>query len=790
MNYLIPGVERRPFLCADESHNLIANLIKLYDSHAKLNGDKKPTVKCTVYSVPGEPSVKLRSWKFNEFSYGDPEKPLPTNARGLFSYTNPTTSRHSIVLRGYDKFFNADEKAVTKWEHLEKATDKPYVLSLKQNGCIIFIGALDSKTLLVSSKHSIGARADLAGESHSERGRIWLKKHLLAAGKTELDLAGVLFANNLTAVCELCDDEFEEHILGYPPEKSGLYMHGLNVNGPTFSTYPASQVNKFAAYFGLLSNPHFTINNMQTLKDFLAECARTGTYQNTEIEGFVIRTQMAGADFFFKYKFEEPYLLYRQWREVTKALIGNREPKFRTHRQITKEYIKFILPIINDPAIAATFNENHGIISLREKFLSSRGGAPFTETHDVSVDYSRAAFSKDARFVLVPVATIGCGKTTVALALQSLLGIGHIQNDNILAKKSAHLFAKDVYTSFTADQTRVVYADRNNHMLHERSSLIRDILALKKTLDPPIHFIALSFDQNPEIRKVTADRVIQRGDNHQSIRAATMGAAEVKIIMDGFHHRFQTLNLEKGPDTALSDVVELDPLKGSRKNLEIVCKYLFNKEIIDTMPSDGALDKAYNFAINYRPTVHKVVTSHSSDKASKKDGKNKPKNEIKQQNTRDRAVSKNVLFYGLQVLDTASLVYKLESIFKAEPHLANFWSYLKANGRIQKEFHITLVHENQRPSHVAVWEHYSSLSSRSQTRYTIHLDCICFDDRVMAIKVSVPDLPYTNQYPHITIGTSNASIKPFESNQMLAKPESEVKRISIDLSIDCMLKAY
>ena len=36
---------------------------------------------------------------------------------------------------------------------------------------------------------------------------------------------------------------------------------------------------------------------------------------------------------------------------------------------------------------------------------------------------------------MVPIATIGCGKTTIALALVKLFGWGHFQNDNVKAKK-------------------------------------------------------------------------------------------------------------------------------------------------------------------------------------------------------------------------------------------------------------------------------------------------------------------------------------------------------------------
>jgi tRNA ligase len=106
---------------------------------------------------------------------------------------------------------------------------------LKSNGCIIFIAALTSTKLIITSKHSLGP---VVGNevSHAQAGEAWLKKYLIKKGKTEEDLAKRLWESNLTAIAEvslflffqemapfnfaqLCDDSFEEHVLGYPPEK-------------------------------------------------------------------------------------------------------------------------------------------------------------------------------------------------------------------------------------------------------------------------------------------------------------------------------------------------------------------------------------------------------------------------------------------------------------------------------------------------------------------------------------------------------------------------------------------
>ena len=46
-------------------------------------------------------------------------------------------------------------------------------------------------------------------------------------------------------------------------------------------------------------------------------------------------------------------------------------------------------------------------------------------------------------FILVPISTIGCGKTTIGLALTSLFGWGHIQNDDITGPRRPPRFTKD-----------------------------------------------------------------------------------------------------------------------------------------------------------------------------------------------------------------------------------------------------------------------------------------------------------------------------------------------------------
>ncbi|KAF6753914.1 RNA ligase-domain-containing protein [Ephemerocybe angulata] len=339
----------------DDSH-LIDSLIALSRKSPKL-------VRSTEAAVPGCESISVRSWKMNEFKYHDIPLPFPTLARGLFTTElgearreseGDKDVRHRIVVRGYDKFFNIGEVPWTTWEAIERHTCAPYVLSLKSNGCIIFIAAVTPEKLVVTSKHSLGNADEVLGPkgngkapvSHAGVGRRWLGRYLEAKGRTEADLARVLWDNRWTAVAELCDDSFEEHVLPYPPSKTGLHLHGLNVSSGPFETLSHSVVDAFAEDWGFIRTATITLSSIGKVREFTSKIAETGKWNDEAVEGFVVRTHVStpptetkknktvsrdqspytyGSDFFFKIKFDEPYMMYRDWREVTKTLLSVRD---------------------------------------------------------------------------------------------------------------------------------------------------------------------------------------------------------------------------------------------------------------------------------------------------------------------------------------------------------------------------------------------------------------------------------------------------------------------------------
>lgn len=763
---------------------------------AKAGGRKSKhkgfSCKKSTFTVGGS-NITVDSWKFNDWDYKRSD--LPTYARGLFT-AKRSDGTPEIVIRGYDKFFNVDEVRQTEWRNIERDTTGPYELSVKENGCIIFISGLEDGTLLVCSKHSTGARQDVS-QSHAVVGEKWIDQHLGSVGKTRKDLAMTLRAMNATAVGELCDDEFEEHVLAYPPELAGLYLHGINFNLPEFATLSGPEVHQFADTWGFKKAEYQMIKTLDQVKSFLSHCAETGSWNGRDTEGFVVRCKLKDSsgqpvvDWFFKYKFEEPYLMYRQWRECTKQVIAGKPPRFKKHKKITEEYLLYARRrLAANPKLGKEYNQNHGIINMRDGFLAEKG----KKGSDIIAEEmeEEANSSETSNIVLVPIATIGCGKTTVATALVRLFDFGHVQNDNIQGKGNrAARFTLGVTTAMAAH--KAVIADRNNHQERERQQIIDDV----SKVVPNARFVALHYVHEPKgmmldkIREVTRSRVLERGDNHQTIHAGSKSRAEIVGIMEGFLSRFQGCDPSHDPDAAFDEVIDLDVAASSLENLETVITRLYNSYpglFTEEMPTNQDMEDAISGAMN-----DVVSQDHMHDLSfAKKDKGQKQANGTKQQIiTEPRQASpddliKRLEYFGIN-LSATNINSILSSLFAgSSAEEKRFYKQLKGQNRIQAAFHVTLIHRASAQSNPQVWQHYTDLyrdvlvKSNNSTEQApslgqarLRLERVLWDERIMAILVRI--LPSSNgsswecanAYPHITIGTAGDGIKPKESNDMI-----------------------
>ena len=793
---------------AQQDPHEVAVFVKSLEAAKGGKGGKEGfSCKKSTFPVAGSDDITVDSWRFRDWDYQRDD--LPTYARGLFT-TKTKRNIPEIVIRGYDKFFNVGEVRSTEWRNVENNTAGPYELSVKENGCIIFMSGLEDGTLLVCSKHSTGARKDV-NLSHAVTGEKWAEKHLASVGKTTRDLARELRSMNVTAVAELCDDSFEEHVLEYPPEMAGLYLHGINFNLPEFATLPGAEVHRFADTWGFKKAQHVIFQTLDEVKPFLEKCAETGSWDGRDTEGFVIRCKMREKnrepyrDWFFKYKFEEPYLMYRQWRECTKAVIAGKAPKYKKHKKVTEEYLLYARrQFAKDPKLAKAYNQNHGIITMRDGFLAEKG----QKGSDIIAQERAEDPGKDdsedvSNIVLVPIATLGCGKTTVASALVKLFNFGHIQNDNIEGKSNRPgRFAMQVTNALTLH--RAVVADRNNHQRREREQIINDVSAVV----PNARFVALHYVHEPknrmldDIRKVTRRRILERGDNHQTIHASSKGQEEIVGIMEGFLYRFQGCDTSSKPDSDFDEVIDLDVMASSLENLETIIAHLYNaypKLLGDEMPSHQDMSDAIDYALNNTVTVKHDLSFNLSSRPAKAPrpthGARKGNMSPTPQELPPDQLVKRLEYFGVSV-STPDINSTLSNLFaKAPPDEAKVYHTLKHTRRLQQEFHVTLIHRASSSQKPEIWEKYTHDYLQAMTSagtkdnkqlnpsfgaVRLRLERVVWDERLMGIMVRImpsdqqqsgsgDDWPCANAIPHITVGTMSSDVKPKETNDLLAR---------------------
>ncbi|KAI7824201.1 RNA ligase-domain-containing protein [Kickxella alabastrina] len=536
----------------------------------------------------------VTSWKALDYLYKKVPCPLPSQARGIFtSLPEESSEEPTILARGYNKFFNINEVPWTRWEWIEENTQGPYEMTIKEDGCLILAAGInDGKDLLVTSKHAMNV-------PHSQTGYIWMDKHLGKAGKTREEFAAFLYKNTATAVFELCDDEFEEHIMEYPERMRGLYLHGINRNSLELNTLPSSEVTKVADEFGFRRTECFMFDSATDGHEFADKIHKDQMLDGRAIEGFVVRcrTENGTKPFMFKIKYDQPYLMFFEWHNVTKRILANRPWTYKYN--LTLNYVAWLRPQIRkNPADFVNY-ETKGVIGMRKKFL---------EYHQSMDGRSPAEILNETAsntILIMPVATIGCGKTTLSLALSKLFGCGHVQSDDIRRRKNLGLAFNEAMLKLFGTHD-VVIADRNNHTTMMRESLTNAV----RMEFPGCQIVALYWSHEnaskEDILQTTVERVISRGNKHQTMTPEK--TPEFRKIMNGFIHTMVPLDLGSEEDCLVQNVIELDPLADALDNLktavDALCSMYPN---LFKQPSESKVKDALQSAFDYAPTPHQVV---------------------------------------------------------------------------------------------------------------------------------------------------------------------------------------
>lgn len=388
--------------------------------------------------------------------------------------------------------------------------------------------------------------------------------------------------------------------------------------------------------------------------------------------------------------------------------------------------------------------------------------------------------------------------------MTKLFDWGHLQNDNIQGKQRPQRFATGIINGLS--QHPVMIADRNNHQRRERKQLIDDVSKVVTNA----HFVALNYVHErgdyDRIREKTRERVLTRGDNHQTIQAGSKGQQEIVSIMEGFLHRFEPVDPEKDPDDGFDEIIDLDVTASSRENLETVVTKLyaaypdlFGEKMFTADDLDAAIEAALN---DYKPDVKHEINSRDSKSKHANDRKGFGKHAdgpVNQKNgttpSQSKTKEKPVEYFSVD-LPVQRIKQMLEAEFSnGTEQKTAMYRHLKDQNRIQSEFHVTLIHRASQTQHEDYWSELldvrsnaqqSSNGTRSQKlmlepemgKCKVVLERLVWDKRIMCFVVRLVPVEgaevsaswrTVNETAHVTVGTSSPAVKPKESNDLLKR---------------------
>lgn len=228
-------------------------------------------------------------------------------ARGL--YIN--TERYKVAARGYEKFFNINERPETNFDMLQYKLQFPITAYVKENG---FLGIVSYNE--ETDDFFITTKSSPDGEFAEWLRDMFYKKTTEFARK---DMLEYLKNNPVSLVFECVDMTNDPHIIEYSEDK--LFLLDIIYNDIEFKKYDYEDMCNLADKFGLEHKEKaFEIADWQEFFDWYYEVTDEDyEYNGRNIEGFVIED---AAGFMTKLKLHY-YNFWKFMRSVSHEAIRN-----------------------------------------------------------------------------------------------------------------------------------------------------------------------------------------------------------------------------------------------------------------------------------------------------------------------------------------------------------------------------------------------------------------------------------------------------------------------------------
>ena len=267
---------------------------------------------------------------------------LTCKARGLFV----DTEKDKVVARGYEKFFNINERRETELEHLMVKFKDKITCYKKENG---FLGILS----YVSNELFFASKSTNEGEFAQYFKNIYDKSNI-----NKLELEKYLKNNDVSLTFEVIDVENDPHIIEY--DKSKIILLDIIHNDYEFKKEPYEKVQELSKLINCeCKSIYVEFDNVRDFHKWYLESTNEDDMSKEDIEGVVIESSGIMTKLKFPY-----YNFWKYMRRIKEQVLHRSSVKLSSLYNATSNYFYSWLKKQSEDTL------KKDIITLRKMFFA------------------------------------------------------------------------------------------------------------------------------------------------------------------------------------------------------------------------------------------------------------------------------------------------------------------------------------------------------------------------------------------------------------------------------------
>lgn len=269
---------------------------------------------------------------------------LTCKARGLFI----DTTNNKVVARGYEKFFNVNERKETELEHLiVKFADKKITCYKKENGYLGIMSLVNGELFIASKSTNKGDFAE------------WFRNIYENSDIDKVKLEEYLKNNDVSLTFEVIDIDNDPHIIEY--DKSKIVLLDIIHNEYEFIKEPYEKVIELSKEINCECKTIYKeFDDVRQFHKWYLENTDEDDLSKEDIEGVVIECNGIMTKLKFPY-----YNFWKFMRRIKEQVVNNRKVNFASLYNALSNYFYAWCKGQDEETL------KQDIITLRKKYYDS-----------------------------------------------------------------------------------------------------------------------------------------------------------------------------------------------------------------------------------------------------------------------------------------------------------------------------------------------------------------------------------------------------------------------------------